>query len=677
MISDRLWEQLFARDPSAIGAPIRLNGVQETIVGIVSPTADFGVLQILSAAAYARGFADRDPRTRVDVWAPLQADPATAPRGGNHSFLMVGRLAAGATVASAREEMAAIAEDLERTYPNDNAGRGAFLERLDDVVFERTRTALTVLMVAVSLVLLISCVNVANLLLARGTSRVREVAVRAALGAELPRLARQFVVENIVLALGAAALGVPLAYGVLRTLMIVGPANIPRLTTVGLDERVLLLALGLSALIGLVFGVLPVAQARRTDLQTALKAEDGRGATTGRDGRVVQSALVVGEVALAVLLVTGAGLLIRSFWNLSQTDPGFDVTRVLKAEFQASPTRYPTGSEDGPHFVAYNRFTESLLDRVSHLPGVESAALAANHPLDTGFTNSFRVVGREAEAANWPEISCRFVTPGYFRTLRVPLIRGRFLSDSDTSASERVVTINQATAERFFPNQDPVGQKIGFWGVQWKIVGIVGNERFHGLAKAAPIAAYTPLAQTRFTTLALAVRTTADPVELAPAVRAAIREIDPELAVFGLEPLEETLSNTLGEQRFMMLLLGLFAALAVVLAAVGIHGVLTYLVVQRTREIGVRMALGATAGHVTRMVVRQGMRLVVLGLVAGFALALALSWSLSGLLFGVTPQDPRTLTAVVVLLGLVAAVSIWLPARRAVRVDPLTALRQE
>jgi len=287
------------------------------------------------------------------------------------------------------------------------------------------------------------------------------------------------------------------------------------------------------------------------------------------------------------------------------------------------------------------------------------------------------VVGREAEAANWPEISCRFVTPGYFRTLRVPLIRGRFLSDSDTSASERVVTINQATAERFFPNQDPVGQKIGFWGVQWKIVGIVGNERFHGLAKAAPIAAYTPLAQTRFTTLALAVRTTADPVELAPAVRAAIREIDPELAVFGLEPLEETLSNTLGEQRFMMLLLGLFAALAVVLAAVGIHGVLTYLVVQRTREIGVRMALGATAGHVTRMVVRQGMRLVVLGLVAGFALALALSWSLSGLLFGVTPQDPRTLTAVVVLLGLVAAVSIWLPARRAVRVDPLTALRQE
>src|SRR5262245_41374933 len=240
IISDRLWEQLFARDPSAIGAAIRLNDVQFTIIGVVSPTADFGVLQILSAAAYARGFADRDPRTRVDLWGPLRADPATAPRGGNHSYIMVGRLAGGATVASAHDEMVRIAADLERTYPGDNAGRGAFVEPLDDVVFGRTRRALTILMAAVSLVLLISCGNVANLLLARGMSRVREVAVRTALGAELPRLARQFMVENIVLALGAAILGVPLAYGVLRVLMVVGPANIPRLTTVGVDGRVLL-----------------------------------------------------------------------------------------------------------------------------------------------------------------------------------------------------------------------------------------------------------------------------------------------------------------------------------------------------------------------------------------------------------------------------------------------------
>jgi hypothetical protein len=260
MISDRLWDQLFARDASAIGRAIRLNGTPFTIVGVASATADFGVLQILSAAAYARGFADRDPRARVDAWVPLQADPADSARGSNHSFIMVGRLASGATVSSAHDEMITIAADLERTYPQDNAGRGAFVERLDDVIFGRTRTALTVLMAAVSLVLLISCVNVANLLIARGTSRAREVAVRTALGARLTRLARQFVVENVVLALGGAALGIPLAYAVLRALVALGPVNIPRLTAVTLDGPVLLVAFGVSALIGIAFGTLPVLQ---------------------------------------------------------------------------------------------------------------------------------------------------------------------------------------------------------------------------------------------------------------------------------------------------------------------------------------------------------------------------------------------------------------------------------
>jgi len=677
VISERLWEQLFARDPSAIGAAIRLNGEQWTIIGVLSPTADFGVLQILSAAAYARGFADRDPRTRVDLWAPLQYDPAALPRGGFHSFIMVGRLAGGTTVASAHEEMVRIAADLERAYPGDNVGRGAFVEPLDDVVLGRSRRALTVLMVAVSLVLLISCVNVANLLLARGISRVREVAVRAALGAGLPRLARQFVVENILLALGGALLGVPLAYGMLRALLVVGPANIPRLTSVSVDGRVLLLTLGVTALIGLVFGLLPIVQARRIDLQAALKADDGRGATGLRDGRILRSTLVVAEVAFAFVLVTGAGLLIRTFWNLIQTNPGFDVSGVLKAEFQASPSRYPTGPKAGPHFVEYNHFIDSLQQQVSRLPGVESAALAANHPLDTGFTNSFLVVGREAEAKTWPEISCRFVSPGYFRTLRVPLIRGRFLSDSDTSSSEPVVMVNQATADRFFQEQDPIGQKIRFWGTNRTVVGIVGNERFQGIANASPIATYAPLSQTRITTLALVVRTATNPVGMAPTVRAAIQEIDPELAIFGLEPLEETLANTLAQQRFMMLLLGLFAALSLVLAAVGVHGVLSYLVAQRTQEMGIRMALGATAGRVAQLVVLQGVRLVVLGLVAGFAMAIALGRLLSGLLFGVTPTDLLTLAGAVAVLGFVATVSIWLPARRAAQMDPLAALRQE
>jgi predicted permease len=673
LISDRLWEQLYGRSRAAIGSTIRLNGIPAEIVGVVAPGSDFGVLQILSAAAYARGFADRDPRTRVDVWTPLQPNPANAPRGGNHAFIMIGRLAGSATVSSAHDEMVTIAADLERTYPQDNAGRGAFVERLDDVIFGRTRTALTVLMVAVSLVLLISCVNVANLLIARGTARVREIAVRTALGAGMSRLARQFVVENIILALGGALLGVPLAYAVLRALVSVGPANIPRLATVGLDARVLLVALGLSAAIGLVFGVVPVLQARRTDVQTALKAEGGHGAVGRRDGRLLRSGLVVVEVALAVVLVTGAALLIRSFWNLTRTDPGFDVTGVLKAEFQLSPVKYPSA----PPLVAYNRFIGSLLERVGRLPGVEATGLAAHHPLDTGFTNSFLVVGREAEAENWPEISTRFVTPSYFRTLRVPLVRGRLLSESDTVASDRVVLVNQATADRYFEGREPLGQQIGFWGRSWRVVGVVGNERFHGIPKAPPIAVYAPLAQARFTTLALIVRTSADPIQMGPSVRSAIREIDPELAVFGLEPLRDTVANSLGEQRFMMLLLGLFGSLAAVLAAVGVHGVLTYLVAQRTREIGVRMALGATTGRVTHLVVGQGVRLVAIGLAAGFATAVALGRSLSGLLYGVTATDAATLLAVLVVIGLVAAVSIWLPARRAVRVNPLTALRHE
>jgi predicted permease len=673
VISDRLWDQLFDRSPAALGSSIRLNDNPFQIVGVVSPTADFGVLQVLSSAAYARGFADRDQRTRVDVWAPLRPDPANAPRGGNHAYVMVGRLAKGATVKSAHDEMTQLAADLERTFPQDNAGRGAFVEPLDSVIFGRARPALTVLMAAVSLVLLISCVNVANLLLARGSSRMREVAVRMALGARRTRLARQFIVENIVLAVGGAVIGVPLAYALLRTLVVVGPANIPRLTTVTLDARVLLVALGVATLTGLLFAIIPVAQARRADVSSALKADGGRTTTGARERRVVRSALVIAEVAFAVVLVAGAALLMRSFWNLTRTDPGFDTTGVLKAEFQVSALKYPADEQLANH----NRLVSTLQERIGRLPGVESVGLAANHPLDTGFTNSFTVVGREAEAANWPEISTRIVTPSYFRTLRVPLTRGRVLSDSDTPASPPVVVVNHATVERFFPQQDPVGQRIRFWGTERLVVGVVGDERFQGIAKAPPIAVYAPLSQVRFTRLALVVKTSTDPTALAPSLRAALREFDPELAVFGLEPLVETVGTSLAEQRFMMLLLGLFGTLAVVLAAIGVHGVLAYLVGQRTREIGVRMALGATTGRVTGMVVGQGARLVLIGLAIGLAGALALSRFLSGQLFGVTPTDSLSLAAALVIVAATAALSIWLPARRAVRVSPLGALHQE
>jgi putative ABC transport system permease protein len=380
---------------------------------------------------------------------------------------------------------------------------------------------------------------------------------------------------------------------------------------------------------------------------------------------------------MAVVLVTGAGLLIRTFWNLSRTDPGFDTAGVVKAQFALPRSLYPSGVDPARAAALYDGYTGRLLQSVANVPGVESAALTAFHPLETGFTQSFRVVGREAEGEHWPELPVRHVSPDYFRTLRVPLVRGRLLAAGDRAGATPVVVINEATADRFFAGRDPVGHQITFWGTNWTVVGVVGNERFQGIAKAPPIGAYAPLAQTRMGTLSLMVRTKSVPAVAMTAIRTSLRTVDPQLAVFGVEPLAETLAGTLTEQRFMMLLLGLFALLALVLAAIGVYGVLAYLVAQRTREIGVRMALGATSGRVIDLVVRQGMRLVAIGLVAGFVLALLLGRSLSSLLFGVAPTDLVTLVGVMVVLALVAAVAIWLPARRAVRVDPLTALHQE
>jgi len=674
LISERLWERLFQRDPDVIGRAIRLDDRPRTIVGVVPRGADFGVLQVLSAADYSRGFADRDARSQVDVWAPLQADPNQLVRD-THPLIMIGTLATGATVASAQEELAAIAVDLERAYASNKA-RGVFIEPLQRVVFGPTEPALLLLMAAVAVVLLIACVNVANLLLVRGTGRRREVAVRTALGAGTRELARQFIIENLLMTVVSAVLGVALAFVGLRVLTALSPAEVPRLTSVAIDARVLTVALGIATAVGFIFGLLPVLQSRQTDLHSALNVEDARGATGGREGRVVRSALVVAEVALAVVLVTGAGLLIRSFWQLRHVDPGFDASRVLKAEFQLPDSRYPFDFKDWPNVPAVLAFNTALLARITALPGVEAAAIASSHPLNAGFTNSFVIVGRETESRDFPEMSMRAVTPAYSRVMRVRLERGRLLEDRDGPKAPRVLVINKAAADRFFSKQDPLGQQLAFWGVRWTIVGVLGNEKFHGLTEAPPIAAYIPLAQapTRGGQ-SLLVRTSMDPRMLTGAVRAAFAHIDPSLAVFGMEPLEFTLSESIATQRFLMLLLMIFAALALALAAIGIHGVLSYAVAQRSREIGIRMALGASPRSVTALVLAEGARLTVYGLVAGTMLGIFFARSLEGLLFGIAPTDAITFVAVGVLLAIVAAVSIWLPARRAIRVDPLVAIR--
>ena len=676
LISEDLWERLFLRDPAVVGRTIRLNDVPRNIVGVLARGSDFGMLQILKAAAYSRGFADRGGRVQVDVWLPLRPNPAVNPRD-NHPIFVLGRLAPGASAETAQQEMAAITADLEQAYPANDA-RGANVEPLERVVFGPVKPALMVLLGAVAFVLLVACANVANLLLVRGAARAREVTVRTALGAGVRRLARQFMVEGAVLTMAGAVLGVGLAILGLDVLLALAPADIPRVADVGIDARVLGTTLAVSVVVGLAFGLLPTFQARHLNLQASLQGES-RGASAGREHRRFRSSLVVTELALAVMLMIGAGLLIKSLWRLQQVDPGFQASGVLKAEYQLPASRYPRDFSQWPNWPAPRRFNDDLRSRVGALPGVEGVTVAGSHPLDAAYTSSIRVVGREAEAADWPEPSIRIVAAGYFETLGVPLVAGRRFSESDVVTATPVIAINQAARRRYFETQEPLGQQINLWGANRTVVGVVDNERIHGVAAAPPPAVYLPLGQVPSASgsHSLLVRVSGDPAGLAPVVRRIVREMDPALPLFGVEPLEQTLSNSVGQRRFTMLVLGVFAAVALLLAAVGVHGVLSYTVSQRTREIGIRMALGADLSLVRRLILGQGTVLTAAGVMLGLLGAFAVKGLLSSLLYGIGPGDPATFASVALALGAVALLAAYLPARRAARVDPMEALRNE
>jgi len=661
MISESLWEHSFNGDPAAIGQTIRLDEVPYTIVGVVPRSADFGVVQILSAAAYSRGFVDRDAATRVDIWLPLRADPQSLPRS-THPIFVVARLAAGVTASAAQDEMTSIAADLERNY-RENDARGVFVEPVAHVVFGPVQPALYVLLGAVALVLLVACVNVANLWLARGAGRGREVLVRSALGAGFGQLARQFLVESVTLTLLASGVGLLVAFAGLRLLVAVAPADIPRLAEATIDLRVLATTAGVTLLIGLLFGMLPTLQARRIRLQAGLQSEGDARGTMSRSRHRLRAVLVVAEISMAVLLMIGAGLLIRSFWRLQQVDSGFQASGVLKAEYQLPSTRYPADFRVWPNFKEMHAFTNQLLQRAATVAGVESAAVTGSHPIDPGFTNSFVVVGREAEAQNWPEISVRQVTPGYFQTVKLGLVRGRLIEDSDGTSSTPVALLNEAAARRFFPNQDPIGAQLRFWGAARRIVGIVANEKFHGLAEASPIATYVPMAQAPSAGGAgvLLIRTNGDPATYAAQVREIIKELDPGLAVFGVEPLERTVSRSVSRPRFTMLLLGVFAAVALSLAAVGVYGVLSYGVAQRTREMGIRMALGAHPRHLMGLILNDACVLVFLGVALGLGGAFVMTRLLATLLFRVSPTDPATFLEMAAVLGAVGLVAATCP----------------
>ncbi|MEZ4588238.1 MAG: ABC transporter permease [Gemmatimonadales bacterium] len=669
LLGETLWRARYAADPEVIGRTVRINENDFQVIGVLPASADFGLDQIHERADYHAQYLAPG---RIEVWLPGSGSQRDSRQ--THPFLQIGRLAPGADLAAAAEELGRIAGDLEAEYPNSNTARGANVESLDAVVFGPVRPVLLLLVVAVALVLVVACVNVANLLLARGATRATEIAVRSALGAGGRRLGRQFLVEALLLAGLGGVVGVGLAWGGLRALAGMLPADLPRADQIGLDLSVLGMSLVVTLVVGIVFGWVPTLQARRVDPMNAIRGEGGSKGG-GRSRTRLREMLVVAELALSVALVLSAGLLVRSLWTVLRVDPGFEVERVVKAEYQLPQSRYPRDFSRWPAIDEIQSFNRQLLDEAARIPGAASVALAGAHPLDRGFTNSFVVVGREAESENWPELALRVVSPGYFETMGLTLTEGRLIDGRDRVDGVPVAMINEAARRRFFEDREPVGQQIRFWGTSREVIGVVSDERFYGVTEEAPPATYVPLVQAPMQGGVLLVRMGADPRPAGPLLRDAIRAIDPELAVYGVEPLAETLRASVAERRFTALLIGLFAAITVLLALVGIHGVISYATAQRSQEIGLRVALGATGGQVTGMVMRSGLVLAVVGTGLGLIGAMIGSALLRGLLFGVGRFDPLTYLAVPVIVLGATALATLLPALRASRAEPVEVLR--
>jgi putative ABC transport system permease protein len=670
LLGEALWRERFAADPGVVGRTVTLDEAPAVVAGVLPRQADEGLRRVLAAADYGGAFGS-ERRARVDVWLPLRPDPVASPRQ-THPILLVGRLAGGATVDAAEAELAAVAADLEAAYP-ENANRGVHIESLRDVVLAPLERPLLVVLAAALLLLVAACGNAVHLLLGRAAARRRETAVRLALGAAGRDLLRHHLAEAALLALVGAGLGLALATAGLGALRALAPADLPRLDTVGLDLRAVIVAGALALAACLLFALVPSLQARRRAAPAALLGARVEGGGAG--GHALRSGLVVAQVATALLLAVAATLLARGFWNLAAVEPGFRAEGVLKAEVVLPASRYPADYAVWPAWDEIHALRRRVVERVAALPGVETAAAAAFHPLDRGFVNSFLVVGREAEAADWPEIRVRQVDPGYFAALGVPRFDGRLFEAGDGTGDERVAVVNRAAARRFFADRSPLGQRVRMWGQEWRVVGVIGDERLHGLAEAPPPALYVPLAQAPARQVVLLVRSAGEPLALAPAVRAAVRAEDPALAVFGVAPLAETVAASLAEQRFVLLLVLAFAATTLALAAVGLYGLLAHRVALERHELGVRQALGATPRQVVALVVARGARLAAAGLAAGLVLAAAGSRLVGALVFGIGPGDPAAWALAAAAVAAVSLAAMLLPARRATAADPTAALR--
>ncbi|HYN85042.1 MAG TPA: ABC transporter permease [Pyrinomonadaceae bacterium] len=658
VISHGLWQRRFGRDPAVVGRVVNFNNKAVEIIGVMP-----------------EGFGYPLNYDNVEFWAPFDTSNAYAQHRGASFLEAVGRLRPGVTVEQGAADLFAVTEHLAAEHAQTNRARRADVRSLHERLVGDIKPALLVLLAAVGCVLLIACANVANLLLARAAARQKEFAIRTALGASRWRIARQLLTESILLSLAAGAVGLLFTMWGVDLLMAVAPEDAVRLGASGADARVLLFTLGVSVLTGVAFGLAPARQASRTDLSEPLK-EGERGSTAGRHR--LHGALVVAEVALSLVLLVGAGLLIKSFQRLTAVNPGFDAEGVLTATMTLSNNRY---AERPAQREAFRR----AFERAAAAPGVEAVGGVYPLPLSGNDINTnFTIDNRSFEEREHVYRGERkVINHDFLRAMRVPVVRGRGFTERDDASAPPVFIVNETLARRHFPGQDPVGRLLSMRDIEGvstgEIVGVVADVKYEGLGEEVEPAYYVPYLQKTYDELSLVVRAREgfDAAALAPALRAAVLEADKDQPLSEVRTMKALLSRSVARERFQVLLLGVFAGVALVLSAVGLFGVLSYSVTQRTHEIGIRMALGARGRDIFRLVVGRGMGLTLVGLALGLAGSFALTRLMAGLLYGVSATDPATFAAVTALLAAVAFFACYLPARRAMRVDPMTALRHE
>jgi putative ABC transport system permease protein len=661
VLTDGLWRRRFGSDPNIIGKTLTLNGNSFDVIGVLP--ADFQI------DSFGQG---------VEMYAPLALTPQQRNSRGSEFLLMIGRLKPGVTLTEAQTQMTTIANRIMEQNPgNYPADWGVKVQSLNEQVVGDIRMHLLVLLGAVGFVLLIACANVANLLLARAASRQKEIAIRTALGASRGRLIRQLLTESILLSIAGGGLGFLLALWGVDMLVSVNRNNIPRAGEIGIDPRVVGFTVVISLLTGILFGLVPALQASKIGLNETLK-EGGRGTAGGARQRRVRAYLVVSEIALALVLLVGAGLMIKSFARLLDVDPGFRTENVLTMQMSLPGTKYREAHQ-------VRAFYQQSLEQIKAIPGVQSASATSNLPLSGSVSSgNFQIEGRPALAPGElsPHSDRRSVTQDYFQTMGIPLMKGRYFTDQDSPDSQLVAIIDETMARVYWPDEDPIGKRLS-WSSNngnpiWaEIVGVVGAVKHIGLDGVVRGQLYMSHNQRSQGAMYLAIRTSGNPTSLAGAVKSAIQVVDKDQPVYNIKTMEEYLAGSVAKRRFTMLLFGIFGAVALILAAVGLYGVMSYSVTQRTHEIGIRMALGAKQSDVLRLVVGQGMLLAVAGVAIGLGAAFLLTRLMSSLLYGVSATDPVTFVVISLTLTGVALAASFVPARRATKVDPMIALRYE